>query len=236
MSDKLEVNFEVYIKHGQEGEWELHSRYPAAKKDLAMNDAKSLEHISTISAVKIVREAYDPVKGVGAESNIYDSSKPAPAAPPVHKPAPVKAKPTPAKPGSAKKAHADKAKNKKPAAENKGKSQKRPQVSFMSIVIKLLLITMISLIIAGIFMAMGGIWLRDTSFAKNTQSNILFGVFVVTFLVSGLSIAKTVLTRQPLGAAPERPDFAPEPKPKQKNQPLPHTPPDEDRNNDQAKK
>ena len=51
------------------GKWQIHARYPEATKALAVQDGKSLENLSTIRAVKVVRKDY----GRSTESTVYES-------------------------------------------------------------------------------------------------------------------------------------------------------------------
>ncbi len=61
------ITFEVHVL--RRGKWQIHARYPEAKKALAVQDGKSLENLSTIRAVKVVRKDYDRRD----ESTVYES-------------------------------------------------------------------------------------------------------------------------------------------------------------------
>ena len=53
--------------------------------------------------------------------------------------------------------------------------------SIFGLLIKLLMALMFSTIIASLISSLVGVWLRESSFRANTQSNILFGLFIGTF-------------------------------------------------------
>ena len=66
-----QTTFEVYSQQG--GRWEIHSRFPASRKDAAVQEAKNLENQQNVSATKVVREVYDADEGTSEESTIYKS-------------------------------------------------------------------------------------------------------------------------------------------------------------------
>jgi adenylate cyclase len=66
-----QTTFEVYSQQG--GRWEIHSRFPASRKDAAVQEAKILENQQSVSATKVVREVYDADEGTSEESTIYKS-------------------------------------------------------------------------------------------------------------------------------------------------------------------
>ena len=67
-----QTTFEVYSQQG--GRWEIHSRFPASRKDAAIQEAKNLENQQNVSASKVVREVYDADEGTSEESTIYKSA------------------------------------------------------------------------------------------------------------------------------------------------------------------
>jgi hypothetical protein len=64
-----QTTFEVYSEQG--GRWEIHSRFPASRKDAAVQEAKILEGQKNVNATKVVREVYDAEEGTSEESTIY---------------------------------------------------------------------------------------------------------------------------------------------------------------------
>ena len=66
-----EVAFEVRVLQGET--WQIHARYSKTKQRTAIGDAKSLEKISTIKAVKVVKESYNEETGFSNEIDVYKS-------------------------------------------------------------------------------------------------------------------------------------------------------------------
>ena len=62
--------------------------------------------------------------------------------------------------------------------------KEKPAPSIFWRLIKFLLGIVVSAVVASLITGIAGVWLRDTSFSMNAQSNILFGLFIGTFAVS----------------------------------------------------
>ncbi len=205
-----ETTYELQIK--QRDRWEIHARYPADRQASAIRDAKSLEKISTISAVKVIKEEYDPSSGIGNETIIFSGPTPKGQGPDKAKAVEV-AKPEPPHKKKAKAKKPDKpAREPSPDGAAKAKKTARQQGPSLSrIFIKLLLVTLFSITIAGFFAGLASVWLRDTTLSNNTQANILFAIFVGAFLISAISMAISFLSgdfkdrtaAQPQPAAPK---------------------------------
>lgn len=71
MSDQ-DASYEVCILVGSR--WEIHARYPATGAAAAIEEAKQLEQASK-SAVKVVREIYDPSTGLYRQVAVYKSAR-----------------------------------------------------------------------------------------------------------------------------------------------------------------
>ena len=169
------ITFEVHVL--RRGKWQIHARYPEAKKALAVQDGKSLENLSTIRAVKVVRKDY----GRSTESTVYESlsAKDQQAA---------EGKSGPARQGKAG-ARASIA----AAAAVKSSSNVR-------VFSKLLLVVTLSIGIAALLTFLASVWLSDSDISANTQGKMLFGALVGTFLVSAISLAKSFLSADELNA------------------------------------
>jgi len=235
-SSKGDVTFEVHIL--QNGRWEVHAGYPADGQGQAIKDAKALEAISTISGVKVVREERDAATGGAKDNNIYASKNLKDEQPKGKQ----EAKKTKAGGGGkpAKTARTAKKKS-KPTGKNQamkaGKDIPQPiekfdpdatpekQFSLFGIFIKLLLVVLFGAIIASLVTGLASIWLKDSPFRTNTQSNIIFGLFVGTFALSVFSMSMSFLkkaklkTSAPAPAKPVEPvePVQPEPKPEKKS-------------------
>jgi adenylate cyclase len=200
------TSYEVHVMHGSR--WELHANYPDNKKDIAMRDGKSLDKISTIEAVKVVRSVYNSEKNVSTEKNIFESEslkkkepKRQSPPPPEPKPAAKTAAKPPAKKAKKKKTVASKASMDPKAGLTRADYDDAPRASRFGIVTKLILITLFSITIGALLTSMAGVWLRDSAISSNLQANILFGVFVGSFLLSAISMAITFLAKDNLGAS-----------------------------------
>ncbi len=224
------VTFEVQIL--QSGRWEVHASYPGDQQGQAIKDAKALENISTVSSVKVVREEVDGNSGASKENNIFasanlpDDQQPQGAIEAKKTKAtggstPVKKK-TPAKKATPKKAPIKQSTSMKAGATIPDaiesfdpEEEESTGFSILGLLIKLLLVIMFSAIIASLLTGLAGVWLRDSSFRANTQSNILFGLFVGSFAISIFSMGMSFLSKAKLKAIrkpkPAKPASAPKP-------------------------
>jgi len=66
------TQFEVQVQQGQR--WSIHAQFGSFQKEAAINEARSLESMPSINAVKVVREVYDPDRGTSQEFVIYKSA------------------------------------------------------------------------------------------------------------------------------------------------------------------
>ena len=73
--------------------------------------------------------------------------------------------------------------------------------SIFGLLIKLLMALLFSTIIASLISSLVGVWLRESSFRANTQSNILFGLFIGTFAVSLISMGLSLISKARLKSA-----------------------------------
>ena len=64
-----QTHYEVHVK--QNGRWEIHARHSAGEKELAIDEAKSMDAMKHIQAVKVIQEIFDPEEG-GIPTAIYD--------------------------------------------------------------------------------------------------------------------------------------------------------------------
>jgi adenylate cyclase len=211
---KNKITFEVQIL--QNGQWETHASYPGDQQGQAIQDAKALEKISTVTSVKVTREEINSLSGSTTENSIFASAnlpdehqpkgkvearkaKAAGGGAPKKKPAPEKkktGKKPPPKPSTNMRAGADipdEIHTFDPHEEEK------PSFSMLGLLVKLLLVIAFSAIIASLLTGLAGVWLRESSFGNNTQSNILFGLFVASFAISIFSMGMSFLSKAKLG-------------------------------------
>ena len=179
------ITFEVRVL--RRGKWQIHARYPEAKKDLAVRDGKSLENLSTIRAVKVVRKDY----GLSNESTVYES------------PSPKDQKADDDKSGPARQGKAGaRAPIAAAAPENPAPHPAAPvkTPSNVRVFIKLLLVVTIGIGIAALLTFIASVWLSDSHIGADAQGKLLFGVLVGTFMISAVALAKSFLSADELSA------------------------------------
>ncbi|MEX2449290.1 MAG: adenylate/guanylate cyclase domain-containing protein [Rhodospirillales bacterium] len=66
-----EVTYEVHVLQG--GRWQMQARYQEWQMDPAIDDARNLDRLPGIECVKVVKEEYDDDEGLSKETIIYQS-------------------------------------------------------------------------------------------------------------------------------------------------------------------
>ena len=190
------ITYEILVQQGTR--WEIHARHGAAQKDAALNEAKALERLPKITAVKVIRETYDTVDGDTSESTIYKSA-----------PDPTKGGVDTVEPGRSRVEPSSY--DREPRGASRGKAAKvatqrparRATSSKMGIFTKILLVTFFSIAFAALLTGLMALVMRDfslfgTRISSDTYANILFGVFVVGFLASAIPLALKFLSKEEL--------------------------------------
>lgn len=67
----MEVTYEVYVQ--KDGRWTIEARHSADQKEAAIGEAKQLQGMSHLDAVKVVRETYDENNNRIREKIVYTS-------------------------------------------------------------------------------------------------------------------------------------------------------------------
>jgi len=167
-----QTSYEVHVK--QTGRWEIHARYSATEKEKAIEEAKALDAQAHIEAVKVIQEIYDPAEGVSKEYNVY---------------APGQKKHIP-------KRTTGKGANKEEQQEEGELDAAKPKIrkkadsrSMAAILIKIAVISGASSIIGAMFTWFTSMALTETDIGHNAQLNILFIVFLATFVISAIPMA-----------------------------------------------
>ena len=210
---KNKITYEVQIL--QNGHWETHASYPGDQQGQAIKDAKALENISTVTSVKVIREEINSASGAIQENNIFASknlpedqqpqgkieaqkTKAAGGRTPAGKQAPAKKKP-PQKSPPQRSTHMQAGASIPDEIHSfDPDKEETPAFSILGLLIKLLLVIAFSAIIASLLTGLAGVWLRESSFRNNTQSNILFGLFVGSFAISIISMSMSFLAKAKL--------------------------------------
>lgn len=199
------TQFEVQVQQGQR--WSIHAQFGSFQKEAAVEEARALERMPGINAVKVVREVYDPDRGTSQEFVIFKSAGVSNLDPHETDATDVKK----AKSGWAKEEddhHDDEELNSTFASLTDDDMPRRsarkngpPKESTLTLVfIKLLMVALISLLIAGFFTFIAsalidGKVLFGVRMQENAVANILFVVFVGTFLLSALMMASSLLKK-----------------------------------------
>ena len=69
---RTQVSYEVYVKD-RSGRWEIHAHFTGAQKKQAEEEARSLEKMAHVSAVKVIREVYNHATNAADEYVIYET-------------------------------------------------------------------------------------------------------------------------------------------------------------------
>ncbi|MGE5548053.1 MAG: adenylate/guanylate cyclase domain-containing protein [Solirubrobacterales bacterium] len=199
------VNYEVYVLEQSRG-WMLHARFPRQERETAINEAKELEQTLNIR-VKVVRETYYTDDNKFEEAEVYisgtksgASSRPAPSrAPPVATARPAARKPA-AAPGKAK---AKPAKARPEPEEPVEEVRPKKAAKAHQLLGRLLMITGVALATAllAIKITPGAIlllwdWGFHLDVTPENYGQVLFAVFVLTFLMVAVPLALRFLPRQ----------------------------------------
>ena len=192
-----QVNFEVHVS--QKGRWEIHARHEDA--GAATEEAKSLDIMPSIDEVKVVRDTYDTDSGESTETVVYRSPK--------GQQKHVASRKAAANKSTRLRSRRDDSSDldftmfgKKRKSGKKTGSGKRQ--TFTTTLVKILLIVLFGVTIASLLAFGSIVYLRDTSFSNNVQTNIVFVIFVVTFLLCTFVMALNFLKKDnlPVSARP----------------------------------
>ena len=202
------TQFEVQVQQGKR--WSIHAQFGSFQKEAAVEEAKGLAVMPSISAVKVVREVYDPDRGTSQEFVIYKSD--GVTSLDKHETDATE------EPKIASWMDDDSANDfaddyddggyydddePKPKPSKRGNKQPKKASSLTTIVVKLLLSALISVTLAGFFTfvtssMLHGKTLFGIRIVGNAESNVLFVVFIGTFLLSALMLATSMLKRETL--------------------------------------
>ncbi|NQV84439.1 MAG: hypothetical protein HQ494_11530 [Rhodospirillales bacterium] len=200
-----EVNYEVLVE--QNGRWSIHARYEGHEKEPAVNEGRQLEKLPSVTAVKVIKEVYDTEREVHSEYVVFKSSgmKMAPSNKGANG-----GNSDATKSGGGNtwlEGNSKNSKNRGSPRPKPGKVGRAKKSSTMTtIIVKLLMVILFSIIIAGgaammIDSLLGGTRLFGFHFVGNAESNLLIGVFTVTFLICATALARTLMRGENLEAS-----------------------------------
>lgn len=169
-----QTHYEVLVKQG--GRWEIHGRHSASEKEQAIEEAKALDGQKHIQGVKVIQEIFDPDEGTSKEYNVYA-------------PGQKKYQPPRRKTQKQKEEEAATEEVVVSSRSKKNKNKKKQGRSFISIIMLIALISGFSTIVGGLFTWFTGMYLVETNIGANAQTNILFIVFLSTFVIAAIPMA-----------------------------------------------
>lgn len=199
------TQFEVQVQQGQR--WSIHAQFGSFQKEAAVEEARGLENMPGINGVKVVREVYDPDRGSSQEFVIYKSAGVSSLDP--HE-TDATSTVSGGRGGTSRwnddeedddddlsATFASLTDDDAPRKSRK-KSVATKENSFTVVIVKLLMVALISLTIAGFFAFMtssliSGKNLFGIRMVGNAVDNVLFIVFVGTFLLAALMMASSLL-------------------------------------------
>ncbi len=178
-------NYEVQVR--QEGQWTIHETFSSQQKEDALEEAAiQLEELNPADSVRIIVEQYDPDSGVFSDQVIFKRDK-------EKQFIVVKAK---VRRGVARPGAGGRPRKKSAGAGARTGGEKSSSLS--SVLGRLLLVVLFSLALAGLISfgvseLLTGKKLFGTRISGNTQTNLLTGVFILTFMISALGMTMTVM-------------------------------------------
>lgn len=202
MANSEEVTFEVLVLIGSR--WETQGVYKSNEQNVAMAEAKSLEKVSIIKAVKVVKEFYDDKSQTTRSLKIFEMTSKVQAAPeaaPMRKEAkrkPVAKARTKGASGKGKKKRkvtgASPSEDMVSAATAEETAQKRP--SFLSAFLQFILSLVAAAIAAIAVTQIANMAMRDMrSIGFLGRNDFLIVVFILVFAVTTLALVTRILTK-----------------------------------------
>lgn len=208
------VHYEVYALDGQR--WTLHARFRKDEKEDALVEAKTVENGLGLCA-KVVRETYYPGNNASEETLVYASDKNF----------------RPRKQAIAPRrgyARGDAGFDTTIATPDFRTPTKTKAVGSMSILLKLLLVVAAALAIAfGVTAVVSNLVAKlDGAISSNAASLLVFLAFVLTFLVTGVPLALSVVDwRETVTVKAGKPKYSSPPRPPEAVPPATETKPAE---------
>lgn len=189
-----EVSIEIHVR--QRGRWEIHARYNGeSKREAAIEEARTIDMMPNVEAVKVVREVYNTEEGVANEYTIYKSpgsgARSAPAKPASARP--IRRGPSPpsavSSPDFSEFDDFD-------SEEDEEPRKKSGLGAFFG---RLLLVTLFSFAVSALIAGVAGVYLKNIyvfgiPMVGRNRDNTLFGLFVLSFLGSAIPMAMKFLS------------------------------------------
>jgi len=209
----LQTHYEVHVQQG--GRWSIHAQFGSSQKDVAIEEAKQLDSQGNIGAVKVIREVYDVAEGTHRDYVVYKSAG-ATASDGETDTTERKARTESSDDGFGgggdddEDDEVDYDEGANPIPRKKTPKRKTTLTGF---IVKLLLIILFSICLAAIasFIAtelLGGSTLFGYRITGPREANMLFIVFLVTFIFSAAAMGMTFMRGDSIDAS-DRPQRRP---------------------------
>ena len=204
------INYEVHVL--QKGRWEIHARYPDKREKAALDEAKELEALTGIDAVRVVRKTYNPADGSSSENIIYATSG--------HRDSLSEAgSKSRHGAGGGTLAAFDGSSGSRGKGSGKGSAMRKNNprtTTFTGLIVRIcmviLLCVVVSLVVTGIsFPFLSESKVLGFRMSSNARTNTLFVIFIITFFLTAIPVAKSILSKARIGSRPARPIQAPPP-------------------------
>lgn len=212
----MQTHYEVHVQQG--GRWSIHAQFDSAQRDQAINEAKALDS-GGVGAVKVIREVYDTAEGTHRDYVIYKSR----GAGTVDGETDTTERGGGGSSGGGGGSWADDDGDDAgddyddddfdvEDAPKRKKAKKKSSTgtsSLSTIIIKVLLITLFSICLAAICSVtashlVGGQTLFGYRITGQREGQLIFLIFVITFLLSAVSMAFTFFRGESLASRERR--------------------------------
>ena len=218
------INYEVHVL--QKGRWEIHARYPDKRERAALDEAKELDTQVGIDAVRVVRESYNPIDGNSSDKIIYASSghqnslsKSGANSSSRHRVGKASSggQVTSYGKGGSKGGTLDAFEGSPGRKSGKGTKGSK-STTFTGLIVRILMVILfcivVSLVVTGIsFPFLSESKVFGFKMSSNARTNTLFIIFMTTFFLTAIPIARSILSKARIGSRPARPAEAPPPPP-----------------------
>jgi adenylate cyclase len=196
------ITYEIMVQQGTR--WEIHARHGAAKKDAALNEAKALERLPKITAVKVIKETYNTEDGDTHETTIYKSD----AGPNKYELDSGDLDHSPSSPSPFGRPRRGSSRARGVTASAPRPTRTAPSTR-MGIFTRILLVIFFSIAFAALVTGLMALVMRDFSLfgfrvSSDVYANILFGVFVIGFLISAIPLSFKFLSTDGLSSSAAR--------------------------------
>ncbi|NQV84438.1 MAG: adenylate/guanylate cyclase domain-containing protein [Rhodospirillales bacterium] len=179
------TTFEVHVQRDN-GQWTIHETYQGHQREQAIEEAKvQLSERADFQAVKVVREVMNPDTGIFNDSVIYKAEAPKK---PILKQTSQGGNPS----------AGDRAATMRQGGFARKRLGRKEELSLKSVFVRLLLVMLSSVLIAGLSgfgsaEFLGGTKTFGVRWVGRTETNLLIGVFILTFVICATGLTYTVM-------------------------------------------